>query len=305
MKKYIGNILAVIGFMLLFSAVKVDARRDVAVVLPEYPTVIAGMDIYNPALEYPVFTYNDVCYIPMTYDLCEKLSLSVGFDTEKGLFITNYTTPYPEECDTAPFGRTDFENIPKKTYNAQVAEYPIYLNGLLLDNLNAEYPVLNIRDITYFPLTYEMAVNELKLDVKWTAEHGLVVRRDSNVNEYIDRTSVPRIEVIHEEADGSIYILLQKWMSIASYNEFGDQQPYSYHWWEKYLLSPDTEITSKTTYTDYNSIPPIPYPPYMDYSKNIRSENGLVYYADEAVLDLTERSDFLSATASYEYCFTM
>ena len=41
------------------------------------------------ALEYPVFTYNDVCYIPMTYDLCERLSLSVGFDKEKGLFITN------------------------------------------------------------------------------------------------------------------------------------------------------------------------------------------------------------------------
>ena len=303
MRKYIGNILVMVGFILLLSAARVDARRDVAVVIPEYPTVIAGMDIYNPALEYPVFTYNDICYIPMTYDLCERLSLSVGFDERKGLFITNYTKPYPEECDTAPFGRTDFENIPKKIYNAQVAEYPIYLNGLLLDNINAEDPVLNIRDITYFPLTYDMAVNELKLDVKWTAEHGLVVRRDDNANEYIDRTSVPRIEVIHEEVDGSIYILLQKWMSIANYNEFGDQQPYSYHWWEEYLLSPDMEIINKTVYADYNDIPSIPYPSDKPYSKNIRSENGIVYYADKEILDLTDRPDFLSATASYEYNF--
>ena len=61
MRKYIGNIMVMVGFILLLSAARVDARRDVAVVLPEYPTVVAGMDIYNPALEYPVFTYNDIC----------------------------------------------------------------------------------------------------------------------------------------------------------------------------------------------------------------------------------------------------
>ncbi len=107
MKKIVGNMLVLAGLILLLSAVKVEAKRDVAVVLPEYPTVIAAMDIYNPAPEYTVFTYNNVCYIPMTYDSYEKLSLSVGFDAERGLFITNYVTPYTEECDTAPFGMTE------------------------------------------------------------------------------------------------------------------------------------------------------------------------------------------------------
>lgn len=303
MRKHIGNIIVLAGLMLLLSAARVEARKDVTVTLPTYPTVISEMDIYNPALEYPVLTYNDVCYIPMTYDLCDRLSLSVGFDADKGLFITNYITPYTKECYTSPFGRTDFENIPEAAYNATVAEYPIYLNGLLLDNTDAEYPILNFRDITYFPLTYDYAVNELKLDVKWTAKDGLAVRRDSNVNEYIDSTSVPLIEILREEEDGSIYMLFHKFVNLAHYNELGEQRPYNYHFWEEYLLSPDTEIKTKTTYTDYNSIPLISYPESKPYSKNVHSENGIVYYTDEKILDFTDRSDFLSVSSAHEYIF--
>ena len=50
MRKYIGNILVMVGFILLLSAARVDARRDVAVVIPDYPTVIAGWIFIIPHL---------------------------------------------------------------------------------------------------------------------------------------------------------------------------------------------------------------------------------------------------------------
>ena len=182
MKKIIkaAIISAVSAFMLLSARAY---AKEIPVKIAPYYTEIAYMSVYNHAVEYPLITYKDVTYLPMTYGLCARLGLAVGFDTDTGLYITRHDSLYPGD-ETEFFGSA-YQNSTDAVYTAVIPEYPIYLNGRLVNNGNMEYPILNFRNITYFPMTYELSLSELGAVTEWSAEEGFKMYRSGTWTNYI------------------------------------------------------------------------------------------------------------------------
>ncbi|TBL77455.1 hypothetical protein [Paenibacillus thalictri] len=61
-----------------------------------------------------------------------------------------------------------------KQVQAEIPEFPVKVNGTPVDSLHSMYPLLLYKDITYFPLTWDMA-QALQWQVEWNAEDGLKV----------------------------------------------------------------------------------------------------------------------------------
>ena len=166
MKKLI-SLLIVLTF--LVSSFPVSAQNDkIKVKIAPFYTEIQGMSVDNRYVEYPLITYKDITYFPMTYDLCARLGLVSGFDSEKGLFITREYINYYNENPN--FFGGDALNYYNKLYDAVIPTYPIYLNGIYIDNQKEEFPLINFRGITYFPMTWRFAYEELNFDIEWSEE---------------------------------------------------------------------------------------------------------------------------------------
>lgn len=292
MKKIVMNVLAVLGFILLFYSVRAYAAESVEVTIIQTPVQITNISVYSPLVEYPVIFYKGICYIPMTYNLCENMDLAIGFDAEKGLFITKHYVLNKE--NRLPFGSTNYPNDTAIKHTAYIPEYPIYLNGVLIDNLKEEYPILNFRNITYFPLTYRFATEEFDIQVRQSEEYFLIADR----GEY---ASVPAVNYFGECDDGSIDILVQSHGKTV-YEENGEEQSYGYFWWDTYKLYPDTEKFLKTaTYTDYLTVPEIPWKGDPPYSDKITHKDNRVYYDGMEILNFDGRDFLTSYGREYTY----
>ncbi len=164
MKKILTLLLVL---TLCISSFPAFAQNDkVKVKIAPFYTEIDRMSVDNRYVEYPLITYKDITYFPMTFDLCDRLGLMCGFDSEKGLFITREYINYYTE--TPNYFGGDALNYYDKLYDAVIPTYPIYLNGIYIDNEKEEYPLINFRGITYFPMTWRFAYEELNFDVEWS-----------------------------------------------------------------------------------------------------------------------------------------
>ena len=165
----------------------------------------------------------------MTYDLCARLGLVSGFDSGKGLFITREYINYYNE--TPNFFGGDALNYYNKLYDAVIPTYPIYLNGIYIDNQKEEFPLINFRGITYFPMTWRFAYEELNFDIEWSEE-------EYAFKLYSDRKSNPPYAFA---VDGNT-VKLENKISVydESINEYGDTRyTLSYSYYENYDF--DTE----------------------------------------------------------------
>lgn len=59
-----------------------------------------------------------------------------------------------------------------------IPSFRVVLNGVEVDNLNREYPLIIYKDITYFPLTY-YDCRFLGLTSEWSAQDGLHIKKES------------------------------------------------------------------------------------------------------------------------------
>lgn len=150
-------------FLLTFTAAALLTSTALAsekVILPDYECVINDSSVYYFDSEYPLISYRNITYFPMTYGYCRALSLSQSFVPGDGLYIA-YTPFIPEELPI-------YETTQNQKYDeAVIPEYNIYINGEKIDNRNSDYPFLNFRGVTYFPLTYSNATEELNLDINF------------------------------------------------------------------------------------------------------------------------------------------
>jgi len=166
MKKLISLILVAVLCVTLFCFSVSAEWKKIKVQIAPFKTEIDYMSVDNRYVQYPLITYKDITYFPMTFDLCAQLGLVCGYENEKGLFITReYVDYYPET--PKPFG-DKATNYYKKFYDAQIPTYPVYLNGVYIDNEKEEYPLINFRGITYFPMTWRFAYEELNFDIEWS-----------------------------------------------------------------------------------------------------------------------------------------
>lgn len=178
--KFIAPATAVLGVALMFSSLfanshSTEAARSPNTVDVRLPTFRVMLNNYNPIPQkdsYPLIVYDDVIYIPMTWNNCQRLKLSIDWNEKIGLSISNKmksppTYPYEDQAEQ--------NNDIYASYKATIADYPITVNGKSIDNSSELYPILSFRDITYFPLTWRFAHDEFQWMTDWSDTDGFTV----------------------------------------------------------------------------------------------------------------------------------
>ena len=129
------------------------------------PVTLNGVQIDNRQAKYPLLVYRDITYFPMTYHLCRFLGVSSDWDgTTLSIDRTGDTAEYTAETSSVRQGGS---------VTVARVSYPVVINGTAFDSKSAKWPLLNYRDVTYFPLTWALAAEELGWDYQWDAENGL------------------------------------------------------------------------------------------------------------------------------------
>lgn len=149
------KLLILVFILLIVLSSNVNAKT-VTATIPDYSLTLENSSIYHFDSEYPLLSYKNVTYFPLTYDYLRALNLINAWDNEKGLFIA-YQPSFNSPSQPLPIYQTTKN---KKRNKVNVAEYPIYINGKLYDNQNADYPFLDFRNVTYCPMTWDLAYNE-------------------------------------------------------------------------------------------------------------------------------------------------
>ena len=133
-----------------------------------------GQVIDNKNAKYPLLSYSNITYFPMTYQLSRFMGVETDWNNAaKSLNITagGAQSAYVSEPGKAPKG----------SVSVTLPSYRISVNGALIDNKEATYPIFNYNGVTYFPLTFRYAYESFGWGYQWDAENGL----------RIDTTSAP------------------------------------------------------------------------------------------------------------------
>lgn len=140
------------------------------------PVTFNGIKFDNSAALYPLLVYNDITYFPMTFFLCNFLGLSLKWEPSTQTFFI-------EKKGAGGQYASDGEGDSRRgTVSVSRVTYPVVVNGVPVDNRNAEWPLINYSNITYFPLTYNFAVNSFGWDYSWSASKGLVISSSGAVS---------------------------------------------------------------------------------------------------------------------------
>ena len=294
MKRSLLKLAAITGASVAAAtimSVGASASEYANVKIAPYYTEIDHVSVYNAAVEYPLITYKDITYFPMTYNLCTRLDLAIGFTPEDGLYITKHEgLPYSAE-DSALFGG-NASNSYNKTYKAVIPQYPVYLNGIRIDNSKEEYPLLNFRDVTYFPMTYHFAVEELGFDIEWSAKDGFKLNKDDGI----------RKEAFFGSSDkkGVNVLVLSTGMQEVT-TEDGDNVYSSYSWYDKYKLLFDYDYAKPLgTFENLEDgdFAKVEQAPECD---EIVLENGYLRYISTKILNLTKTNAISQMSREYVY----
>ena len=166
--------------------------EEVEITIPEFDITINGNVIDNQTEKYPFVSYKGITYIPMTWDLSYALGLELKWNPNNGLKVSkrDKMKVYVQKEKT-------YNNL-GKSYLAEIVSFPVEVNGEVVDNQSVEYPLLNFRNITYFPMTYDYMVNEFSSGYKWDDELGLMVSADKNLDVSIPEPYKVSLKVNHD-----------------------------------------------------------------------------------------------------------
>jgi hypothetical protein len=157
--------------LLICQPHQVNASSDeVAVKLPSFDVTVDNQAIDNPHLTYPLIEYKDVTYFPMTWNVGQRMGLTIDWSNEQALRIASGSGD-KTVLDMEHTGH--FTTV--RSYSANIVHFPVTVNGQLLDNESEEYPLLSFQDITYFPMTWRFAVDTFGWKTDWDEEHGFAI----------------------------------------------------------------------------------------------------------------------------------
>jgi len=152
---------------------------DALAVIPDYQIIIDDASVYYADSLYPFLNYKGITYLPMTYEYARAMNLTTGW-----LPGTAFMVAFNPSDDKLPlYGTTS-----NAKYNPVVIPtgYNIYVNGKKVDNATENHPLLNFRGVTYFPMTWEYAVEEFG----WQISFGDNVFEINTENNTADRWHV-------------------------------------------------------------------------------------------------------------------
>jgi hypothetical protein len=160
--------------------------------IPDFSVTVNGLVLENKYNQYPLIVYKNITYFPMTYNYAGFMGLKSNWYPEaRGgavLFVGVAEQPLKELI----YYKASTAN--GKYYSAGIPSYRIALNTTLsenfLDNGKEEYPVLNFRNITYFPLTWRFTADEFGWSYAWDVASGLRIDTADSFRPLIDDTYI-------------------------------------------------------------------------------------------------------------------
>lgn len=155
------------------------SAKSVQVTLPDFQVTINGQLMDNTYNQYPLLVYKGITYFPMAYEYARFMGLKAHYYEKRGniakpvLFVGVSDNPTTE----LKVYKTETKN--RKSYTAVIAEYDLALNTVqyshFLNNKTEPYPILNFRDISYFPLTWRFTADEFGWNYTFDTENGLFI----------------------------------------------------------------------------------------------------------------------------------
>ena len=139
--------------------------NNISVKLPTYKIYLNNQEIQSSYAQYPFLNYNNITYLPLTWDYCQALGINMYFDTYTYL----YSSKLPV-CESINVMLTDTKN--KASYTAE-KKSSINIYGDFIFS-SADYPFFNFRDVIYLPLTYDIST-KLNLSTVWDNNSGLYI----------------------------------------------------------------------------------------------------------------------------------
>ncbi len=148
----------------------------VPITIPTFPVILDGYTLCNEYSQYPPIMYKDITYLPMTYGLARFMGLSTAYDSANKIFDIGINYNKIMEPFNISKGY-DYYNAEPLSLKATIPNYTIRINGskTIRDNHLLEYPILNYKDITYFPLTWEYAVDDFHWRYRFSSDEGLII----------------------------------------------------------------------------------------------------------------------------------
>ena len=262
--------------LIFILSTQVYASDKVTVQIPNFDITINDVIFDNENAAYPFITYKGITYFPLTYNLCSKIGMTTSWDSEKGLYIARYSQ------DTYVDSNEISGNYKRgRYYTASVPKYPVVFNGI---NINSEkqyeYPVLNFKNITYLPMTWDYAYNELGLDVEWDSKKGLSLNiQGKDISFYLTEIN-------------DTYALLESYKSIYKEKQNEDGSITYYHDKDEikeYRLEYSTNKLSFTGIKD--KISDISRSKTEDISDLFRIESGILFYKDIKIDNFSDFND--------------
>lgn len=167
-----------LAVLILNPAMTNAADKEVQVTLPTFTVTLNGVEIDNAYSQYPLLVYKDITYVPMTYHGSRFLHLKANWYNNEYRNTQILFVGYSDECEKEWNGYPTEEKN-KSSLSAVIPSYKIAVNTLdeqeFIDNQGEEYPLLNFRGVTYFPLTWRFAVNEFGWQYSFDQQKGLVI----------------------------------------------------------------------------------------------------------------------------------
>lgn len=153
------KLLLITGILLLnFTLTAFGAEKDIIASISPFEVLI-NESSYIDGETYPSLFYNNVVYIPMTYDVGECVGRTIewvdGYEQDV-LLLTE------KESENIIVKNTLSDNeIKPQTVSAEISDCTVAV--CVAENLNLirgteEYPLLRYKDIIYIPLTWENIV---------------------------------------------------------------------------------------------------------------------------------------------------
>lgn len=275
--------------MFSLSTYKASATNNsVSITIPSFKVTVNDKTVNSTEMKYPMIVYKDITYFPLTWEWCNELGLASSFTNEDGLYIANYISKSQEDI----LHEGSYQAAGSK-HIAMIPTYPVYINGQQIDNNKEKYPLLNFRDITYFPLTWRYVVEEFGWEQSWSETSGFKLSTHGNLKEHPPGTHYDVISsyVVENYRDYAIIEKLTEERSISlqpneggAYSDRFENRSYEY-----YKLYYDTNELMKI---QSKEIKDTPYNSGAIQGEKVdelfSSEGSVLFFKDNNLIDLSE-----------------
>ncbi|MGB3367192.1 MAG: M6 family metalloprotease domain-containing protein [Acidaminobacteraceae bacterium] len=177
------KIITLLIFIIMFLQVPSYALETFNLKVVDTELEINDVIVEPGRSQFPILTYKEVIYLPMTWQNIQSLSIDVKFDS------TNVFISKSQKIASGYVNGDEIQAFPESV-NAVLPARKIYINNIILENDQEEYPLFEYKGVLYLPMSDRFAVKLLDLDLKFTKESGLKVNSDLEVAKVEELNSI-------------------------------------------------------------------------------------------------------------------